>query len=53
MMPEESVSCAKVVLPAGMKAVAEAPFGKDVSARNVPDDGTLPAFVEYLLVTVK
>ena len=53
MMPEESVSCAKVIIPAGMKAVAEAPFGKDVSVRNVPDDGTLPAFVEYLLVTVK
>jgi hypothetical protein len=53
MMPEESVTCAKIILPAGMKAVAEAPFGRDASLRDVADDGSLPPFVEYLLITVK
>jgi hypothetical protein len=53
MMPEEPVANGKVVLPAGVKAVAETPFGKDASVREVPADGLLPRFTEYLLLHVK
>jgi hypothetical protein len=53
MMPEEPVANGKVVLPAGVKAVAETPFGKDASGREVPADGLLPRFTEYLLLHVK
>jgi hypothetical protein len=34
-------------------AVAEAPFGRDVSVRAVSVNGALPPFVECLLITVK
>ena len=53
MMPEEPISHAKIILPAGMKAAAEVPFGGDASVRDVAAEGSLPQFVEYLLITVK
>jgi hypothetical protein len=36
-----------------MKAAAEVPFGGDASVRDVAAEGSLPQFVEYLLITVK
>jgi hypothetical protein len=33
--------------------MAEVPFGADGAVRQLPADGSLPTFAEYLLVTVK
>ena len=52
-MPEIPISGAKAILPAGVKASVEAPFGADASKRTLPADGSLPTFVEYLLMVVK
>ena len=47
------VEGARIVLPSGKSATVEEPFGADASARPLSADGALPAFAEYLLVTVK
>ena len=52
-MPEIPISGAKAILPAGVKASVETPFGADASKRTLPADGSLPTFVEYLLMVVK
>ena len=52
-MPEIPISGAKAILPTGVKASVEAPFGADASKRTLPADGSLPTFVEYLLMVVK
>ena len=51
--PANPVRGAKIVLPPGASATAEAPFESDASARRLDAGGTLPAFAEYLLVTVE
>ena len=51
--PEMRVEGARIILPPGRGATAEAPFGADASVCDLPADGTLPTFAEYLLVTVK
>jgi len=51
--PARPIQGARIVLPSGRSATVEEPFGADASARPLPTDGTLPAFGEYLLVTVK
>ena len=52
-MPEKAISGAKAFVSSGARATFEEPFGADGAARRLPADGSLPSFVEYLLVTVK
>ena len=52
-MPEKAITGAKVLVPSGVKATIEEPFGADGAVRPLPVDGSLPPFGEYLLVTVK
>ena len=51
--PARPVRGARIIPPPGRSATAEAPFEADASARQLPADGTLPSFAEYLLVTVE
>ena len=50
--PSRPVQGAKILLPSGANATVETPFETDASVLRLPADGTLPAFAEYLLVTV-
>ena len=51
--PAHPIHGARIMPQAGRVATAEAPFEAGASVRPLPADGTLPAFAEYLLVTVK
>ena len=51
--PAHPIRGARIILPSGRSATAEAPFEPDASVHKLHADGTLPTFAEYLLVTVK
>ena len=50
--PAHPVKGARLVLPSGVDATAEEPFGLDPALRPLPADGALPPFALYLLVMV-
>ena len=51
--PAHPIRGARIILPSGRSATVEAPFEADASVHQLPADGTLPSFAEYLLVIVK
>ena len=51
--PAHPIRGARIMPPSGLSATAEAPFEADASVHRIPADGALPAFAEYLLVTVR
>ena len=50
--PANSVEAAKIVLPPGMSATVEEPFGERPAKAKVGPDGALPKFGMYAVVTI-
>ena len=50
--PAHPPTGARLVLPAGAKATVEEPLSA-AAVRDLPADGSLPPFAEYLLVTIR